>query len=59
MFVGELKRFIPRPGLMDLYKLIISNTYKKQSGQQQNGTRQIVVDINKLNEKISKARDML
>lgn len=59
MFVGELKKFIPHPGVVDLYKLIISNIYKKQSSQQQNGIRQIVVDINKLNERIGKARDML
>jgi site-specific DNA recombinase len=59
MFVGELKKFIPHPGVVDLYKLIISNTYKKQSSQQQNGSKQIVVDMNKLNERIGKARDML
>ncbi len=59
MFVGELKKFIPHSGVMDLYKLVISNTYKKQSSQQQNGTKQIVVDMSKLNVRIGKARDML
>lgn len=44
---------------MDLYKVIIGNAYKKQVVQQQNGSKQLVDEINKINEKLNKARQLL
>jgi len=58
-FVEELKKFKPHSGIVDLYKVIIGNVYKKQSTQQQNGSKQLVDEINKINEKLNKARQLL
>ena len=58
-FVNELKKFKPHPGVVHLYKLIIGSAYKKQSAQQQNGSKQLVNEIRKLNDRLSKARELL
>ncbi len=58
-FVEELKKFKPHPSIVDLYKVIIGNAYKKQSAQQQNGSKQLVDEMNKINERLNKARQLL
>lgn len=58
-FVEELKKFKPHPGVVDLYKAIVSNAYKKQSSQQQNGSKQVVAEISKINDRLNKARELL
>ena len=58
-FVNELKKFKPHPGVVNLYKVIIGSAYKKQSAQQQDGSKQLIRDISKLNERLGKARELL
>ncbi len=58
-FVEELKKFKPHSSVVDLYKVIIGSAYKKQSAQQQNGSKQLVDEMNKINEKLNKARQLL
>nr|MBA2761549.1 hypothetical protein [Segetibacter sp.] len=54
-----LKKFKPHSSVVDLYKVIIGNAYKKQSAQQQNGSKQLVDEMNKINERLNKARQLL
>ena len=58
-FVEELKKYKPHSSVVDLYKVIIGNAYKKQSTQQQNGSKQLVEEMNKINERLTKARQLL
>lgn len=58
-FVEELKKFKPHSSVVDLYKVIIGNAYKKQYAQQQNGSKQLVDEMNKVNERLTKARELL
>lgn len=58
-FVDELKRFKAHPAVVNLYKTILSSTYKKQATQQQSGSKQLVVEINKVNDRLNKARQLL
>ncbi len=39
--------------------MIIGNAYKKQTSQQQNGSKQVIDEMNKVNERLTKARDLL
>ncbi|MEJ7679013.1 MAG: hypothetical protein WKG06_14405 [Segetibacter sp.] len=57
-FVEELKKFKPHPGIVGLYKVIIGNAFKKQSAQQLNGSKQLVDEMNKINERLNKARHL-
>lgn len=59
LFVQELEKFIPKQPVVDLYKIVITNTYKRQFVQQQNGTKQLVGEINKVNDQMVKARELL
>ncbi len=45
--------------MVGLYKVIIGNAYKKQMAQQQNGSKQVIDEINKVNERLTKARELL
>ncbi len=58
-FVEELKKFKPHPGVIGLYKVIIGNAYKKQTSQLQNGSKQVMDEINKVNGRLTKARELL
>ena len=58
-FVKELKKFKPHSSVIELYKIIICNAYKKLSAQQQNGSKQLVEEMNKINERLNKARQLL
>lgn len=58
-FAEELKKFKPHSSVVDLYKVIIVNAYKKQSVQQQNGSKLLVDEMNKINERLNRARQLL
>ena len=53
-FVAELKKFKPHPEVEELYKVIKTNVYKKQTSQQQHAGKQLIDEINKVNERIAK-----
>ncbi|NGF55583.1 recombinase family protein [Parapedobacter sp. SGR-10] len=59
LFVEELRKFKPHPAVVDLSKAIITQAYQYQFRQKQNNSKQVVEEINKLNAKLSKARDLL
>jgi hypothetical protein len=59
MFSLKNLKFKPHPGVIGLYKMIIGNAYKKQMAQQQNGSKQVIDEMNKVNERLTKARDLL
>ncbi len=58
-FVEELKKFKPHASVVDLYKIIIGSAYKKQCAQHQNGNKQLVEEIKRINERLNKARQLL
>lgn len=58
-FIKELRKFKPDQAVGNLYKMVISNHYKSMSAQQQSGSKQIVDEINRVNTRLSKARELL
>ena len=58
-FVNQLRKFKPHPAVEGLYKTVINNAYKSQYHSIQYGTKQMMEDIGRLNDKIAKGRELL
>jgi site-specific DNA recombinase len=58
-FINQLKKFKPHQAVVSLYKNIINKAYKSRHSQQQSGSKQMIDDISKLNEKIARGRELL
>jgi site-specific DNA recombinase len=54
-----LKKYIPAPGMSELYKMVVSDIYRIYKGSSHVGRREISEEISKLNAKLANARDML
>jgi site-specific DNA recombinase len=59
LFSKELKKFIPRPGMTEVYKEVIQSLYKKQSRGGREDLREIREELELLNKRIAKARDRM
>lgn len=59
IFEEELKKYIPLPAVKDLYKIVVLDLYKQRSSKKQNTIKRVTDEIDKLNARISKARDLL
>lgn len=59
IFENELKKYVPHPSVQDLYKIILNDLYKKKSKQVENGSKHIAEQIEKVNQRLSKARELL
>ena len=59
LFIEELKKFVPHPAIVDLSKVIIKQVYQTQFKQRRIDREQITNEIDKLNAKLSKARELL
>jgi site-specific DNA recombinase len=58
-FLNELKRFIPKPGMSELYREVISDLYKDDKRFEQEERKQLIVQITENNNRITKARELL
>lgn len=58
-FVDDLKRFIPKPGVAELYRMVIQDIYRQESGSQSSGRKALLLQIEAENAKLSKARKLL
>ena len=59
LFISQLKKFVPHPAVVDLSKVIIKQAYQSIFKQKRTSTEQISDEINKLNARLSKARELL
>lgn len=59
LFVKELRKYVSHPAVVDLSKMIIAKAYQIQFKRKQSGSKQIIEEIDKLNIKLSKARELL
>ena len=58
-FVYELKKFIPRPEVEDLYKITLTEAWYDQTSHVQNDRVQILEQIRELESRLSNARDLV
>jgi len=58
-FVYELKKFIPRPEVEDLYKITLTEAWYDQTSHVQDDRVQILEQIRELESRLSNARDLV
>ncbi len=58
-FQRELKKYVPRPGMTQLYKEVLKHLYKEQTKRQRDDLRLIKNELEQENIRLSKARDLL
>jgi site-specific DNA recombinase len=58
-FVYELKKYIPRPEMTDLFKIVLAEAWYDQTNHLQDDRKQLLLQIKELEEKISYIRDLL
>jgi site-specific DNA recombinase len=59
LFAGELKKYIPRPGMEDVFKLVINEVYLAKTRNQKEEIKTIKAELEQLNSRLSKARELL
>ncbi len=59
LFERELRKYIPHAAIADLSKEILIQRYRTHFKQQQSGGKQLMEEIEQLNKKMSKARELL
>src|SRR5665647_308865 len=59
VFVGELKKYMVRPEIIDLFKIMITEAWYNQTNHLQDDTKQLRLQIKELEEKLSYIRDLL
>ena len=58
-FVNELKKYRPHPAVKELYRTVINGTYQNYSKQELIASKAGLQEIEKYNEKLGKARELL
>jgi site-specific DNA recombinase len=58
-FIYELKKYIPKPEMIDLFKILITEAWSDQTNHFQDDAKQLRLQIKELEEKIDYIRDLL
>lgn len=58
-FLYELKKYIPRPEMVDLFKVVLAEAWYEQTNHQQDDSKQLRLQVKELEEKISYIRELL
>src|SRR5665647_604684 len=59
LFAGELKKYIPRPDMAEVFKLVINEVYLAKTKNQKDEIKNIKTELEQLNSRLSKARELL
>ena len=59
LFVYELKKHIPRPEMVDLFKIVLAEAWYERTNHLQEDSKQLRLQVKELEEKISYIRDLL
>lgn len=59
LFAKELKKYIPRPGMAEIFKLVINEVYLAKTKNQKDEIKNIKTELEQLNSRLGKARDLL
>lgn len=59
LFSQELKKFVPRPGMIEVYKEVIHSHYQSQTKGQREDLKAIKGELEQLNTRLVKARNLL
>jgi site-specific DNA recombinase len=59
LFVQELKKYIPRPELKDLYRISLTKAFYSQSSQSQGSRKELVEQIKEQENRLARAQELL
>jgi site-specific DNA recombinase len=59
IFAKELRKFLPRQGMAEIYSLIIKDVYNLESGSQFEGRKDILTQIHAENDRLAKGLNLL
>jgi site-specific DNA recombinase len=59
IFLNELKTYIPRQEMAEVYQILLIEEWHDQTGHIKNGKKELLAQIKELEERISYARDLL
>lgn len=59
LFVRELKKYAPNPGMSDIYVITLKESYYEQTRSQQSDRKQIFSQIDELNYRLKNARELV
>ncbi len=59
LFVRELKKYVPKPGMSDIYVISLKESYYEQTRSQQSDRKQLLSQIDELNIRLKNAREMV
>ena len=59
LFRNDLKKYIPRPEMAEIYQILLEEAWRQQTGQLENNNKQLLKQIKELEGKLAYARDLL
>jgi site-specific DNA recombinase len=59
LFVFELKKYIPKEEMIEVYKVVLTEAWNDQTNHLQNDRKQLLAQIKELEDKLSYIRDLL
>ena len=59
LFVRELKKYVPKPGMSDIYIITLKESYYEQTRSQQRDRKHIFSQIDELNIRLKNARELV
>ncbi|WP_370443898.1 recombinase family protein [Terrimonas sp.] len=59
LFVRELRKYVPKPGMSDIYVVTLKESYYEQTRSQQSNRKQIISQIDDLNIRLKNARELV
>ena len=59
LFLGELKKYVPRPGMLDVFRLVINEVYTTKTKNKTEELKALKTELEQLNNRVTKARDLL
>ena len=59
LFAGELRKYVPRPGISEVFKLVINEVYLAKTKNQKDELKNIKSELEQLSSRLTKARDLL
>ncbi|MFX5693479.1 hypothetical protein ABTE17_22630, partial [Acinetobacter baumannii] len=59
MFSSELKKLVPKPGMAEVYKVVLQEEFKAQTKAQREDLRQVKEALEKANTELANARKLL
>lgn len=59
LFVKELQGFIPKKGVAQVFKLVVTDIFEREHGSEKNSKRDLLAQIQTVNDRLAKARSLL